>query len=114
MNGQGDLFDGERPATEEELGMPPPGHRNVRLTDPDTSRAAAADTSNRAALMNLIDAAIWRQSGTQWEVSERIGIAAESVHKRISDLRTEGRIYDTGIRRKGPSGRYCIVWSTTR
>ncbi len=112
----GGMFDGTDRLTEEQHGLPE-GWRNARLNDPDTSKAAAI--GDRKFLRRKILASIESFSehgmgATKWDVADDTGLLAESVHKRISDLRDDGLVHDSGWRRNGPSGRACIVWKSTR
>lgn len=51
-----------------------------------------------------------RVGGTFNEISYATGLRPEQIWKRLSELHQSGIIFDTGITRKGTSGRSCTVW----
>lgn len=48
--------------------------------------------------------------GTHQELSQITGLREDQVWKRLSELVTDGKIFDTGITRKLKSGLCGIVW----
>lgn len=48
--------------------------------------------------------------GTQEEIAKTTGLREDQVWKRLSELQTDGKIFDTGITRKLKSGLQGIVW----
>jgi len=54
-----------------------------------------------------------RVGGTFFEISQSAGIKPEQAWKRISELVKDGKIFDTGITRRLPSGRNGTVWQIT-
>ena len=51
--------------------------------------------------------------GTFSEISMCIGVSPDHVWKRLSELERDGKIYNTGMTRKLPSGRAGSVWQLT-
>lgn len=85
---------------------------HARTSDPWTSHAAAREiigtASNHCAI--VLQALQHHGSGTQHEIAARTGLHFSQVHKRLSDLEHDGKARKNGAFRKGPSGRYCLVW----
>lgn len=54
-----------------------------------------------------------RVGGTFDEIAEASKLRPEQVWKRLSEMHVSGIIFDTGITRKGKSGRLCGVWQLT-
>lgn len=79
-----------------------------------TSRAAAIaiESSGRAANLRERVKAFFEGGGqgTADEVSVAIGEAYEAVQPRISELRAQGAVEPSGIRRRGHGGRMGHVW----
>lgn len=86
----------------------PPASHLARITDPDTSKAAAtlsgrAGTIRRKLLESYLEDGVGM---TAEEASSRSGFTAEDgAWKRVSDLLSAGLLADTGGRRPGRSGR---------
>lgn len=86
----------------------------ARNSDPDTSHKAAVRLSAYTMRAKLLDA-FKVADMTAEEAAERCNYSAASgAWKRVSDLKNAGLIIDTGVRRKGRSGREQIVWSCPR
>lgn len=90
-----------------------PGYRNT-----DTSEAAAEDMKPsakfiRQKVFEAIKAADVIGLTTE-EIADRTGIEYRSVQPRTSELRVEGRIMDSGQRRKNATGKAAIVWVVKR
>lgn len=78
----------------------------ARLSDPDTSQAAAA--LDRTTAREQILALIARRRGygaTRNEAAATLGMERSTVSSRISQLHHAGRLVDSGERRDG-----CAVW----
>lgn len=89
---------------------------HARREDPDTSHAAAAQLSDKAAMMRrLLSAYSWAPDGlTAEEAATFAGYApADGAWKRVSDLSARGWIEDTGRRRYASTGRLQIVRGIT-
>jgi hypothetical protein len=88
--------------------------RAARVTDPDTSHAAAADASGNAAthraraLREL--RAVYPDGLTDFELAARLNLQQTSIGKRRGELRDAGLVEDSGTRRPAPSGSASIVW----
>ena len=83
-----------------------------RKSNPDTSKAAA-DQARQLALAHkamVIAALKHGRPYTSEEIAAQIKLDPLQVMKRISDLRGEGLIDDTGHRRENASGRKAAVW----
>lgn len=48
--------------------------------------------------------------GTQEEIAKVAGLREDQVWKRLSELETDGKIFNAGITRKLKSGLHGIVW----
>lgn len=85
-----------------------PGHRGR-----DTSIEAAEKVANVSELHQLIFCLLEAQPMTDYEAAEALkghGYEFRQVQPRRSELAAQGRIVDTGVRRKTPYGRNAIVW----
>ena len=90
----------------------PIGH--TRHTDPDTAHAAADSITRTAARQcNAIHRLI-REHGVGGMTCAAVVVATgwlvQSVSRRITDLREQGFVVDSGRRRLGTAGRDQIVW----
>ena len=54
-----------------------------------------------------------RVGGTFDELSVVTGLKPQQIWKRYSEMAALGMIFNTGITRKGVSGRSCSVWQLT-
>lgn len=83
-----------------------PGWKGV-----ETSRQAAVAVKNAAA--NLREA-VFDQfrlgSATADEIAERLETSILSVRPRVAELHKQGKLRDTGLRRKNQSGHNAVVW----
>jgi len=89
-----------------------PVPQNYRNTDPDTSRAAAADKpvrlTDRERALALHRA---HPDGlTDFELADLMDRQQTSAGKRRGELAALGYIRDSGRRRPAPSGSKAIVW----
>lgn len=48
--------------------------------------------------------------GTANEIANRAGIEYVACVRRLSELVTDNKVYDTGKLGKSPSNRACIIW----
>lgn len=93
-----------------------PAHEQVRVTDPDTSHAAA-NSLDVTVVQQRVYALHWAHPGglTDEELlhlyQQQHGVTAESSpRKRRCDLTRMGVLNDTGLRRPLVSRRMGIVW----
>lgn len=91
----------------------------VRAGSPDTSYAAAesiADVAkNREILALRLITALGGYGATADEVADKLGWEERySARPRLSTLRADGKIEDSGKRRRGVSGRFQAVWVLPR
>lgn len=93
---------------------PPDPAQLARVTDPDTSKAAAVKLGGKAGTMrlkllrefNTARSYAASQGLTSEEAGEFAGYTAEDgAWKRVSDLLNAGLIEDSGEQRRGSSGR---------
>lgn len=88
----------------------------ARLTDPDTSHAAA-DYPKLLRRQDRIDTLLQHHSHpaglTDFELAALMDRQQTSVGKRRGELRDLGLIADSGQRRAAPSGAGAIVWRIT-
>ena len=91
---------------------------NARLTDSDTSHAAAATFNNDAVYENVAE--LFQVFGpmTDEQLTNHYAniygmndCRPDSPRKRRSDLRRDGKVINSGDRSKSVSGRNVIVWS---
>ncbi len=82
----------------------------------DTSRAAAeAIAPHTDTIRGEIFDALKRTGGlTNGEGQTLLGRLGDTYRPRIVELRAMGLVRDSGVRRKGPSGRAAIVWEAVR
>lgn len=86
-------------------------HTHARLNDPDTSVQAAQamrDEGNRHKA--IIADVLSRGALTSAEISERCDLTYWQVTRRVSDLKHDGDVIDSGQRRLTPNGRKACVW----
>ena len=91
----------------------PFGDPTVRWSDPDTSHEAAEDAAVSANKGREIALATLRRHPaglTDHELAAITGWQLNSMNKRRGELRDRGFVYDTGTRRRTPSGSSAIVW----
>lgn len=87
------------------------GHRRI-----DTSEDAADDAAGGAPfyrLMVLQDLSM-NDPSTADEVAARLNQSPLTIRPRVSELRTAGKIRDTGTRRRNASGKSAAVWAIAR
>jgi predicted ArsR family transcriptional regulator len=85
----------------------------ARTTDPDTSKIAAdmLDEKRTSTIMARIYRSLHSDGpGTFWQLAVRLQLHESQVWKRISDLRSEGLVEDSGHVTTGPLGRPCVIW----
>lgn len=82
----------------------------ARNSDPDTSHAAARTAERIVLTAAVLDVVHRCGPSTVCEVAHALGINAWRTSKRMSDLKNDGLVVDTGTRRRGDSGRHQIVW----
>lgn len=85
----------------------------ARTTDPSTSHAAVPADQSRRTQMAALLAAITAEPLTAEEAGRRCGLDTYQAHRRTADLKNTGQIEDSGLRRRGSSGRLAIVWQVT-
>jgi hypothetical protein len=81
----------------------------------DTSRRAAIDMAPKAPILkDRILSAISGTSGlTADEACRKAGLELLSGRPRVSELANEGRLVDSGRRRRLESGKQGVVWTAT-
>lgn len=83
----------------------------ARHTDPDTSHEAAASVNaTKLEAKVLVSLGAAKDGLTSSESAGVLNIPVWSISPRFKPLASKGLIHDTGMRRKGPSGRKRIVW----
>lgn len=88
--------------------------RLARKTDPDTSHAAPIYSRVRQHKQMALRALRDNGPMTSEEVAAVTNLTHAQAWRRLSDLKNEGKVYDTGERRKNHSGRYAVVWGIGR
>ena len=79
--------------------------------DTDTSKAAADGIAPSASTLRLAALQVLKAGPrTADEVAAVMGESILAIRPRITELNQQGRVYDTGKRRKNSSGRTAIVW----
>lgn len=87
-----------------------PGHRGVETS----IEAAEAIQPKHGRLQRLTLEAITSRGAfglTTDECAETLGLERWSVQPRTSELRKQGKIVDSGLRRRNATGRRSIVWT---
>jgi DNA-binding MarR family transcriptional regulator len=89
----------------------------ARGSDPDTSHQAAEHVQRHTAtrLERLALAAVRANPAglTNHEIAAVTGVVWNTITPRMKPLERKGLVYDSGLRRKGPTNRPCIVWRPT-
>lgn len=79
---------------------------------PGPSREAAVKVQGRAnKLRQLVLDALIQKPMTAHELAEHLGESTYAVSPRISELREEGLVVDSGARRFNKSGMKATVWA---
>jgi predicted ArsR family transcriptional regulator len=80
--------------------------------DPDTSVQAARGAQDFAKQHTFIIATVLLFYGplTSGEIAGRCELNYLQVARRMSDLRDDGKVLDSGERRRSPGGRTACVW----
>ena len=86
---------------------------HARRDNLDTSHEAAASVETSAQRHKQIVAAAIKQHGdmTSEEIANETGLSHAAVWRRVSDLRRDGVLWDSGERRANTSGRQAAVWT---
>jgi hypothetical protein len=103
----GDMFPGEGYAEE--------GEAYARGSDPETSHEAAGDMKGKRAtrLENVAYRALmdhYDNGLTNHELVAVTDLPWNTITPRVRPLVRKGLACDSGNRRKGPAGKYCVVW----
>lgn len=86
-------------------------HTHARAHDPDTSAQAAETVRDMAAQHKVVIAKVLAFGAfTSAEISDRCGLTYWQVTRRVSDLKHDGQVIDSGARRLTPNGRKACVW----
>jgi len=87
-------------------------HTHAHRHDPATSVEAARSIQNVAERHTFIIATMLLFYGplTSAEISDRCELDYWQVARRISDLKHDGKVLDSGGRRRSPGGRSACVW----
>jgi hypothetical protein len=85
----------------------------ARNTDPETSHKAKVFRFNEDRVLVLEIHNQHRLGLTDYDLAAITGRQQNSVGKRRTELRDQGFIEDSGMRRKAPSKAMCIVWRIT-
>lgn len=86
-----------------------PGFTNFSTSREAAKAVAPSAKSLRAVALRLITEA-GSQGLTTNELTARMGVERDSVQPRTSELKAEGRIRDSGHRRRNENGKNAIVW----
>jgi predicted ArsR family transcriptional regulator len=78
----------------------------------DTSHEAYQQIASEAATLRRLCVEKLAEHGpmTADEIADRVGRGILSIRPRISELRKNDHVADTGERRKNLSGRTAVVW----
>lgn len=87
------------------------------FTYPAAAGFKGAETSFEAArsidaktLQRLVLAQLYVRPMTADEIADRLGIDKLSIRPRCSELKAQGKLTDSGIRRENASGKRAIVY----
>lgn len=85
---------------------------HAHANDPDTSHEAASAAWALATRHKTIIATLLLFHGplTSQEIADMCNLDYHQVARRISDLKRDGRVQDSGERRASPGGRRAAVW----
>lgn len=82
-----------------------------RYTDTSLEAAIAGEKTApilRTMVLNFLR--VTKRGWTTEEIADRLGLEYRSVQPRLSELRNEGQVYDSGERRMSRFHRNIIVW----
>lgn len=87
-----------------------------RKSNPDTSKSAADKARDLALAHKALVVSVLKHGRpyTSEEIAAMLRLDPLQVMKRISDLRNDGSIEDTGARRENASGRKAAVWKLVK
>ena len=86
----------------------------ARHTDPETSHEAAEAVEATVLEQMVLKALRDNPEGlTNHEIVEATGLTWNTASPRLRPLVNKGFVYDSDVKRPGPSGRRCIVWRLT-
>lgn len=90
-------------------------HTHAHAHDPDTSHDAARTAQGLAERHKHIICTVLHLANqgaglTSQEISAYCSLDYHQVARRISDLKRNGKVVDTGQRRASPGGRQAAVW----
>jgi len=85
---------------------------HARKDNIDTSHVSAERAETMAARHKMAIYAVLKTDGPQTsdEIAAKIGLLPHQVIKRVSDLRNERAVIDSGERRQTRTGRPAAVW----
>ncbi len=90
-------------------------HTHAHTHDPDTSHDAAAKAQGLAARHKAIihwTLFHWGPLSSN-EIANHCELDYLQVARRMKDLKRDGKVVDTGVRRTSPGGRKAAVWRVT-
>ena len=80
--------------------------KHVEQTSLDAYEASKLKVPVQQKIMELLE----NEMLTGDEIADKLGLATTQVRPRLTGLRKEGRIVDSGDRRPTPLGQASIVW----
>ncbi len=86
----------------------------ARRTDPDTSHEAASEVSGAKA--NALEAIVLKalrsypEGLTNHEIVAVTGLTWNTASPRMRPMVRKHLVVDSGLRRKGPTNKNCVVW----
>lgn len=90
-----------------------PGHRGIDTSITAAEITASKQMTRRQLVLEVIEAANQRGAIAD-EIARELEWAVYEVRPRTSELRRDGKIADSGRRRKAASGVNVIVWVATK
>lgn len=88
-----------------------PDAAGYKTAVPETSMAAAASIESEASQLRRDVLALLRAGAyTADEVAAKLGKSILAIRPRCSELRAQGKIIDSGIRRPNSSGKPACAW----
>lgn len=89
------------------------GKTHARKDDVDTSKIASRLAEPNAVRHKGIVLKVLKERGpmTSQEIAKATGLNYYQCARRVPDLRNDGLVVDTGMRRKNGSGRSATVWA---
>lgn len=98
------------PAQRDFFDFDPHDHHRTRGMDTSEAAAYSVEHDARALMMQIFTRLRLAGPAAQCELAAALHLRPDQVWRRLSDLKNQGLIEDTGLRRLGPTKRFQAVW----